>query len=572
MKNLKLGTKIAVAFSIVIILTTIVGYAGHWALSILNRHLDIAADATVVSEHVDKIANLIAIQGIDSSKREIDQIVQKLFTQIKRTRPKLMDERCKRILAKVKEQAERFRNVFNSSSKQVAKQEIFQTLDALKEACYEFDAEQKSDIISAQSMVNRVIIIFTLVAVIVGITSSLSLSLGIKRPFYTLKEIIFAVAQGDLSKKFPYKHVNCSQILNCGNESCPEFGKDGVLCFYEVGSFAPNFGREIHCPKILKGIYKTCRECKIMKMVAGDEIKEVGTVTNSMIDSLREMVATLYSVSEQIDTAANEVASSSQKLAEGASEQAASLEQTSASMEEIASMAKQNADNALQTDQLMKQTQQITKETEASMKRLTKSMEDMAKLAEETQKIVKSIDEIAFQTNLLALNAAVEAARAGEAGQGFAVVADEVRNLAQRTAAAAKDTAELIEQTVKGIWNNLDLVKKVDAEFTKVENHAHKVANLVAEISAASQEQTQGIAQINTALSQLDKATQQVAANAEELASASEEMKSQAASLIQLLQQFKLDESKIKRIGQHFAALPLKEVEGDEQSPTTSTF
>ncbi|MDL1970301.1 MAG: methyl-accepting chemotaxis protein [Candidatus Desulfofervidaceae bacterium] len=176
------------------------------------------------------------------------------------------------------------------------------------------------------------------------------------------------------------------------------------------------------------------------------------------------------------------------------------------------------------------------------MKRLTKSMEDMTKLAEETQKIVKSIDEIAFQTNLLALNAAVEAARAGEAGQGFAVVADEVRNLAQRTAAAAKDTAQLIEQTVEGIHNNLGLVKKVDVDFSKVEEFAGKVASLVAEISAASQEQTQGISQVNTALSQMDKVTQQTAANAEELASASEEMKGQVVSLMELLSQFKFEE------------------------------
>ena len=276
-----------------------------------------------------------------------------------------------------------------------------------------------------------------------------------------------------------------------------------------------------------------------------DEIGQLAYWFNQSIDSLAKIIANVRAGGEQIDIAASEVATSSQQLAEGSSEQAASLEESSASMEQIASMVKQNADNALQTDQLMKETQQITKETEVSMKELTKSMEDMAKLAEETQKIVKSIDEIAFQTNLLALNAAVEAARAGEAGQGFAVVADEVRNLAQRTATAAKDTAELIEQTVKGIKANLELVKKVDVNFDKVEESSGKVANLVAEISAASQEQTQGISEINKAFSQIDKATQQAASNAEELASASEEMKGQVKSLMEILGHFKFNGRKV---------------------------
>jgi len=544
LKGLKLGTKVAVGFVVMIIFVMIVGYVGYWGLSSIERRAEMLAEAASISESAHEIGNVLLVMGKGAEKK-VNSIMQRIFTQINQIEPKLEDEECRNHLQEVKERAVRFKEAFaNYILSKENEDRMLQSLEDFQNACHEFHADQSSDMLSTQSTATSMMGIVTAMSVIMGVVFTIIIARGIKRPLYELRNIIFAAARGDLTQRFPYKHVNCSQILQCGNSACPEFGKDGVLCFYKTGSFAPELGNEIHCPKILKGIYKSCDECEIKRMVAPDEVKEIGTAVNTMIDSLQEMMLTIAAASEQIDTASSEVATSSQKLAEGASEQAASLEESSASMEEIASMAQQNADNAVQTDQLMKETQHITKETETSMKELTKSMEDMAKLAEETQKIVKSIDEIAFQTNLLALNAAVEAARAGEAGQGFAVVADEVRNLAQRTATAAKDTAELIEQTVRGIHNNLDLVKKVDNGFDKVGEHANKVASLVAEIAAASQEQTQGIGQVNTALSQMDKVTQQIAANAEELASASEEAKSQVANLISIISRFNLGDTK----------------------------
>ena len=246
---------------------------------------------------------------------------------------------------------------------------------------------------------------------------------------------------------------------------------------------------------------------------------------------LRAVIEGLTEASDQVASGSGHVSSSSQKLAEGASEQAASIEETSSSLEEMSSMTKQNAGNATQADNLMKEANKVVSKANTSMGELTHSMGDISKASEETSKIIKTIDEIAFQTNLLALNAAVEAARAGEAGAGFAVVADEVRNLAMRAAEAARNTADLIEGTVKKVKDGENLVATTNEAFGEVAKNAAKVGELVAEIAAASNEQAQGIGQVNTAVAEMDKVVQQNAANAEESASASEEMSAQAEQM-----------------------------------------
>jgi len=243
---------------------------------------------------------------------------------------------------------------------------------------------------------------------------------------------------------------------------------------------------------------------------------------------ITQIVRDLTEGAQQIATASTEVSTSSQSLAEGASEQAAAIEETSSSLEEMSSMTRQNADNSVQANNMMTETKQVVLRANESMRSLTKSMDEITTASMETSKIIKTIDEIAFQTNLLALNAAVEAARAGEAGAGFAVVADEVRNLAIRAAEAAKNTAGLIEGTVKKIKDGTELVNMTNKDFAEVAEKSVKVAELVNEISAASTEQAEGINQVNKAVVEMDKVVQQSAANAEELASAAEETNAQA--------------------------------------------
>jgi methyl-accepting chemotaxis protein len=194
-------------------------------------------------------------------------------------------------------------------------------------------------------------------------------------------------------------------------------------------------------------------------------------------------------------------------------------------------MTKTNADNANQATSLMSDSNTLVARANQSMAQLTQSMQEINDAGEQTGKIIKTIDEIAFQPNLLALPAAVEAARAGEAGAGFAVVAEEVRNLAMRAAEAARNTANLIEGTIKKTTEGSQLVALTNQAFKEVVASSEKVAELVGEIAAASAEQAQGIEQVNKATSEMDKVTQQNAASAEESASASEELSSQAATM-----------------------------------------
>jgi methyl-accepting chemotaxis protein len=251
-------------------------------------------------------------------------------------------------------------------------------------------------------------------------------------------------------------------------------------------------------------------------------------IVQSIVKPINRIIDELNEGADQVSAGSRQVSTLSQTLSEGSSEQAASIEETSSSMEEMSSMTQQNAGNARQADNLMKEAYGIVSDANAAIEKLTISMTDISSSSEETSKIVKTIDEIAFQTNLLALNAAVEAARAGEAGAGFAVVADEVRNLALRAAQAAKNTAELIEGTVKKVKEGRDSTTLAKDAFMRVAESAGKVGGLVAEISTASNEQAEGIEQVNKAVAEMDKVTQMNAANAEQAAAASEELNAQA--------------------------------------------
>ncbi|MEP9410160.1 MAG: DUF3365 domain-containing protein [Candidatus Brocadia sp.] len=254
-------------------------------------------------------------------------------------------------------------------------------------------------------------------------------------------------------------------------------------------------------------------------------------IVRKVIKFLTQLVKRLSEGAEQVSSASGQISSSSQVLAEGASQQASSLEETSSAIEQTSSMASRNADSAKEANQLALKSRASAENGGAAMQEMQEIMKELNAGNDKVLSIIKSIDEIAFQTNLLALNAAVEAARAGEHGKGFAVVAQEVRHLAQRSAVAAKETADLINSRVECTERATRVADKLAAALKEIVTETKKVSDLAGEIAAGSREQADGTNQLAKATTQMDQVTQDNASTAEELASASEQLSAQAKSL-----------------------------------------
>ncbi len=319
-------------------------------------------------------------------------------------------------------------------------------------------------------------------------------------------------------------------------------------------------------------VLQAAAEKDLTSRVAGNYLGQLGVFKDNINLAIENLDGALNQVKlavEQVGSASGQISTGSQALASGASEQASSLEEISSSLEEMAAMTKQNADNANEARNLSQSARDSAEGGNEAMGRMAEAINKIKQSSDETAKIIKTIDEIAFQTNLLALNAAVEAARAGEAGKGFAVVAEEVRNLAMRSAEAAKNTAEMIEDSVSNAESGVSVSEEVAKLLGEIVDGAGKANELIAEIAAASDEQSKGIDQVNQAVAQMNQLTQQNAANSEESASAAEELNSQSDELAGMVGNFRLSDTQVdgglnidslddKHIAQLVAALQRK--------------
>jgi len=416
--------------------------------------------------------------------------------------------------------------------------------------------------------------LFLIAAIILGTIIHVSfVARSITRPLRKISDAVSELSLGHTKIDLPVGvPVDCSRIKNCGQKDCSSYGMVGP-CWVESGSFA----LDKQCPRASKG--EDCRTCDLYgsrneleevsssimalakgmenraslawEIADGDLTKEVqissdrddlGKALSIMHEHLKRIHCQLRVTGHHIHVGANQMAEASQVLSGGASRQAASLEKISDTVSNMAEHTKHNAENSSLASEFTEEAHRLAKEGNQQMQDLIVAMGDINASGQNISKIIKVIDEIAFQTNLLALNAAVEAARAGKHGKGFAVVAEEVRSLAARSAKAARETADLIENSVGKANNGVQIADTTAEALQKIVQSVGKITELVSEIAIDSNDQAQRISQINRELSQIDQITQSNTANAEETAATAEQLAGQTTYLEELLNNFKVDE------------------------------
>jgi methyl-accepting chemotaxis protein len=331
----------------------------------------------------------------------------------------------------------------------------------------------------------------------------------------------------------------------------PIMGPDGKP--FKVVKYATDITEQVHASEALQAAVRQSQEV-VTSAKAKDlrhrvplegktgEVAELCGGVNSLLDTMSAMITDIGESAHVLTTAAREIATGNTDLSQRTEEQAASLEETAASMEELTNTVRQNAENAQQANKLASSASDVAVKGGSVVAEVVQTMDGITQASRKIADIIGVIDEIAFQTNILALNAAVEAARAGDQGRGFAVVAAEVRNLAQRSANAAKEIKGLISDSVAKVESGSKLVDTAGKTMEEIVQSVRRVTDIMAEISAASQEQRGGIEQVNTAVTQMDKVTQQNAALVEEAAAAAKSMEDQTAAMAEMVGQFILVE------------------------------
>jgi len=423
--------------------------------------------------------------------------------------------------------------------------------------------EWKESVKTYSGIRNMMIALLTIVAVS-GILLGIYLSRSISKPLKATEKMIGELNQGHLDMRLKMNRKDEIGVMAKAMDSFADNLQYTVVATMKKiaeGDLSTRITPRDERDEILKALEETTKSLRNLIIEDGGmvlhgaaqkdlsqrlkkeyrgEFAVMKENIDTVMQNLDEALSMVSEAIEQVSSASGQISSGSQQLAEGSNIQASSIEEISSSLEEISSMTKQNADNAQHAKLLAKEAREAADEGDEAMKRMAEAIMQIKLSSDNTAKILKTIDDIAFQTNLLALNAAVEAARAGEAGKGFAVVAEEVRNLAMRSAEAAKNTAEMIEEAIRNAEGGVKITEEVAKALNQIVNRAGKVGDLIAEIAASSSEQAAGVEQVNTAVSQMNQVTQQTAANSEESASAAEELTSQAHELANMVYSFTL--------------------------------
>ena len=373
--------------------------------------------------------------------------------------------------------------------------------------------------------ITRFIFIF-IVMVIIIIVISYFIGKSVAAPLTTLNKFLKTAGEtGEITIS-----ANDMETLNGLMQQKDEIGQ----C---VGATVEFFKHINNIAKELEAVAQGDLTIKL-DILSGKDI--LGMSIQHTVDNLNDLFGDIKTSSDQVSAGSRQIAGGAQALAQGSTEQAASIQQLSSSISEIAQRTKANADTAGKTAKLSTSIKENAEKGSRQMDEMIVAVGEINEASKNINKIIKTIDDIAFQTNILALNAAVEAARAGQHGKGFAVVAEEVRNLASKSAEAAKDTGDMIQASMDKAELGSRIAGETAASLFEIVSGINESSQLISEIASASEEQTQGIAQINIGIDQVAQVVQQNSATAEESAAASEEMSSQSDALEQLISRFSL--------------------------------
>ena len=380
------------------------------------------------------------------------------------------------------------------------------------------DAEENDRSVHTQLVVLiTVMCVVAVIAVFIGFGYAAMVTRSITAPIDKLTAAAHKLEKGDVD-------VDCQKI---NNDDLGELMDD-------FANMAAGIKEQVRVADVIaKGDFTVEVKPRSDKDVLGKALQKLVRDENMTLNNIREAGA-------QITVGSEQVANASQALAQGSTEQASALQQVTASMDEVTQRTKENATEAGQASNLVHNIKDMAAEGNEQMKSMIQAMDSINESSETISKIIKTIDDISFQTNILALNAAVEAARAGVHGKGFAVVAEEVRNLAAKSASAAGETAEMIEDSIRKVATGTKIAEETAKSLDAIVKSIDEIVVLISNITASSNEQATAISQIDQAISQVSTVVQTNAATSEQCAAASEELSNQAVTLKELIGQYKL--------------------------------